>query len=147
MPLWIYQNTQFALSRAGGDAKMGFYVDAIFTLGVYFPLLFYLALLIFKNFFLIQEIKFVPLFSPHPKSFASVKRAITFPFAVSHFKCRLAVNLAAIMDLVNPSVKMSKSNENEKGTRQQDLENLLRQVLCPLWLCGPNIWKRISLKK
>lgn len=44
MPLWIYQNTQFALSRAGGDAKMGFYVDAIFTLGVYFPLLFYLAL-------------------------------------------------------------------------------------------------------
>lgn len=44
MPLWTYQNTQFALSRAGGDAKMGFMVDGIFTIGVYFPLLFIVAL-------------------------------------------------------------------------------------------------------
>ena len=45
MPMWVYQNTQFALSRAGGDAKMGFLVDGIFTLGMYFPLLFAIALL------------------------------------------------------------------------------------------------------
>ena len=45
MPLWVYQNTQFALSRAGGDAKMGFFVDGIFTIGLYFPLLFAIALL------------------------------------------------------------------------------------------------------
>lgn len=44
MPLWVYQNTQFALSRAGGDAKMGFMVDGIFTIGMYFPLIFILAL-------------------------------------------------------------------------------------------------------
>lgn len=43
MPLWVYQNAQFAVSRAGGDTKMGFYVDGIFTVGVYFPLIFILG--------------------------------------------------------------------------------------------------------
>lgn len=45
MPLWVYQNTQFAISRAGGDSKMGFLVDGIFTIGLYFPLIFALGLL------------------------------------------------------------------------------------------------------
>lgn len=45
MPLWVYQNTQFAISRAGGDSKMGFLVDGIFTIGIYFPLIFVLGLL------------------------------------------------------------------------------------------------------
>lgn len=44
MPLWVYQNAQFALSRAGGDTKMGFLVDGIFTTGMYFPLMFIIAL-------------------------------------------------------------------------------------------------------
>lgn len=44
MPLWVYQNAQFAVSRAGGDTKMGVYVDGIFTIGVYFPLIFILGL-------------------------------------------------------------------------------------------------------
>lgn len=44
MPLWVYQNYQFALSRAGGDTKMGFYVDLIFTYLMYYPIVVYLAL-------------------------------------------------------------------------------------------------------
>lgn len=44
MPLWVYQNAQFAVSRAGGDTKMGVYVDGIFTIGLYFPLIFILGL-------------------------------------------------------------------------------------------------------
>lgn len=44
MPVWVYQNAQFAISRAGGDTMMGMLVDVICTIGIATPLMFYLAL-------------------------------------------------------------------------------------------------------
>jgi putative MATE family efflux protein len=45
MPLWTLLNAQFAISRSGGDALMGFMVDVIVSLALFLPLLFSLALL------------------------------------------------------------------------------------------------------
>jgi putative MATE family efflux protein len=45
MPLWTLLNAQFAVSRSGGDALMGFMVDVIVSLVLFLPLLFSLALL------------------------------------------------------------------------------------------------------
>ena len=44
MPVWVYMNTQQAVARAGGDAKMGAYTDAGLTLFVMLPMVFLLAL-------------------------------------------------------------------------------------------------------
>ena len=43
MPVWVYMNTQQAVARAGGDAKMGAYTDAGLTLAVMMPMVFLLA--------------------------------------------------------------------------------------------------------
>lgn len=43
MPIWVYQNAQFAVSRAGGDTLMGVVVDTITTLLIAIPLMFFLA--------------------------------------------------------------------------------------------------------
>jgi putative MATE family efflux protein len=45
LPLWVYINAQFAVSRAGGDTLMGFLVDIIATLGLFLPGAFLLAFL------------------------------------------------------------------------------------------------------
>ncbi len=45
MPVWVYINVQFAVSRAGGDTAMGAVVDGCWTLLVIIPGLFLLALL------------------------------------------------------------------------------------------------------
>ena len=42
MPLWIYVNTQLAVCRAGGDTKVGFFVDGV-TTAVMIPMLLILA--------------------------------------------------------------------------------------------------------
>ncbi len=44
MPLWVYQNTQFAVSRAGGDTIMGVIVDLSCTIVIMIPLVFILAI-------------------------------------------------------------------------------------------------------
>ena len=44
MPAWVYMNTQQAVARAGGDAKMGAYTDAGMTVFITLPLVFLLAL-------------------------------------------------------------------------------------------------------
>ena len=44
MPVWVYMDTQQAVARAGGDAKMGAYTDAGLTLFVMLPLVFLLAI-------------------------------------------------------------------------------------------------------
>lgn len=44
MTLWVYQNTQFAVSRAGGDTMMGMVVDFCTTLLIVIPGVFILAL-------------------------------------------------------------------------------------------------------
>lgn len=43
MPLWVYQNAQFAVSRAGGDTIMGVIVDASTTFAIILPGLFLIA--------------------------------------------------------------------------------------------------------
>lgn len=43
MPLWVFINTQFAVSRSGGDTKMGAYVDGGFTLILIIPGIFIIA--------------------------------------------------------------------------------------------------------
>lgn len=43
MPLWVYINVQFAISRAGGDTVMGFMVDGITTIFIIIPEVFLLA--------------------------------------------------------------------------------------------------------
>ena len=43
MPMWVYINTQFAVSRAGGDTAMGFIVDGAFTIFVIIPGIFFVA--------------------------------------------------------------------------------------------------------
>ena len=44
MPAWVYLNTQQAVARAGGDAKMGAVTDAGLTLAVMLPMVILLAL-------------------------------------------------------------------------------------------------------
>lgn len=44
MPAWVYVNTQFAVSRAGGDTLMGVIVDGATTLLLIVPGMFYMAL-------------------------------------------------------------------------------------------------------
>ena len=43
MPIWVYINCQFAVSRAGGDTVMGILVDGIGNFGVVIPGIFLLA--------------------------------------------------------------------------------------------------------
>ena len=43
MPIWVYINCQFAVSRAGGDTVMGMLVDGIGNFGVVIPGIFLLA--------------------------------------------------------------------------------------------------------
>lgn len=43
MPLWVYINVQFAISRAGGDTLMGFLIDGVTTLCIIIPGIFMLA--------------------------------------------------------------------------------------------------------
>jgi putative MATE family efflux protein len=43
MPIWTLLNAQFAVSRSGGDALMGFLVDVLVTIFVFLPLTFILA--------------------------------------------------------------------------------------------------------
>jgi len=43
MPVWVYINGQFAVSRAGGDTMMGILVDGIGNLGIVIPGIFLLA--------------------------------------------------------------------------------------------------------
>ena len=43
MPLWVFNNTEFAVSRAGGDTEMGMWIDGIGTL-IVIPSTFVLAL-------------------------------------------------------------------------------------------------------
>jgi len=43
MPAWVYQNAQFAVSRAGGDTMMGLVLDGGCTLFIAIPLTFILA--------------------------------------------------------------------------------------------------------
>lgn len=45
MPLWTLLNAQFAISRSGGDALMGFMVDVVVSFAFFLPVLFSLALL------------------------------------------------------------------------------------------------------
>lgn len=44
MPLWVYINGQFAVSRAGGDTMMGMLVDGIGNLFIVIPGIFFMAL-------------------------------------------------------------------------------------------------------
>ena len=44
MPLWVYIDTQFTISRAGGDTAMGMWVDGIANLGFVIPGMFFMAL-------------------------------------------------------------------------------------------------------
>lgn len=44
MPLWVYINVQFSISRAGGDTAMGVAVDGIGNLGIVIPGMFFMAL-------------------------------------------------------------------------------------------------------
>lgn len=44
MPVWVYLNAQVAVSRAGGDTKMGACTDSVITLAVMMPLVFILGL-------------------------------------------------------------------------------------------------------
>ncbi|RKM61258.1 MATE family efflux transporter [Butyrivibrio sp. CB08] len=43
MPVWVYMNAQQAVSRAGGDTKMGAYADASLTILIMLPMLFVLG--------------------------------------------------------------------------------------------------------
>ena len=43
MPLWVYVNTQFAVSRAGGDTALGMWVDGIVNLCFVLPGMFIMA--------------------------------------------------------------------------------------------------------
>jgi len=43
MPLWVYVNTQFAISKAGGDTVMGAVVDGTVTLILVIPGIFFMA--------------------------------------------------------------------------------------------------------
>jgi len=43
MPLWVFNNTEFAVSRAGGDTEMGMWIDGIGTL-IIIPSTFLMAL-------------------------------------------------------------------------------------------------------
>ena len=43
MPFWVYVNTQFAVSRAGGDTALGMWVDGIVNLCIVLPGMFIMA--------------------------------------------------------------------------------------------------------
>lgn len=44
MPIWVYINAQFAVSRSGGDTAMGMWVDGTTTIFLIIPGMFYVAL-------------------------------------------------------------------------------------------------------
>lgn len=43
MPMWVFVNTQFAVSKAGGDTVMGAVVDGAVTIVLIFPAIFFMA--------------------------------------------------------------------------------------------------------
>ncbi|MCR4780635.1 MAG: MATE family efflux transporter [Ruminiclostridium sp.] len=43
MPVWVYLNAQIAVSRAGGDTRMGAYADSAITLIIMIPMVFILG--------------------------------------------------------------------------------------------------------
>jgi Na+-driven multidrug efflux pump len=43
MPLWVYINGQFSVSRAGGDTMMGMLVDGVANTGLVIPGIFIMA--------------------------------------------------------------------------------------------------------
>jgi len=65
MPLWSYLNTQFAVSRAGGDAQLGAWVDISVNLSVFLPamviLTYYTALAPVAMFGLVKLSDFLKL--------------------------------------------------------------------------------------
>ncbi|MBR5933461.1 MAG: MATE family efflux transporter [Treponema sp.] len=82
MPLWVYINGQFAVSRAGGDTIMGILVDGIGNLFIVIPGIFIMA-------------KFTSI---GPVAMYAIIKAVEFPkIAIAHFwlkKEKWVVNLA-----------------------------------------------------
>jgi len=82
MPLWVYINGQFAVSRAGGDTMMGMLVDGISNIFIVVPGIFFMA-------------KFTPI---GPVAMYAVIKAVEIPkIAIAHFwlkKEKWLVNLA-----------------------------------------------------
>ena len=42
MPIWCYQNAQYAVARSGGDAIMGAWVDTTVNIFLFMPAMFLL---------------------------------------------------------------------------------------------------------
>lgn len=82
MPLWVYINGQFSVSRAGGDTMMGMLVDGIGNLFIVIPGIFFMA-----KFTLIG-----------PVAMYAIIKAVEIPkIAIAHFwlkKEKWLVNLA-----------------------------------------------------
>ena len=82
MPVWIYMNGQFAVSRSGGDTIMGMLVDGLGNLGIVIPGVFILA-------------KFTTV---GPVAMYAIIKSVEFPkIALAHFwlkKEKWVVNLA-----------------------------------------------------
>ncbi len=82
MPVWIYMNCQFAISRAGGDTIMGMLVDGIGNLGIVIPGIFILAYFTTIG----------------PVAMYAIIKSVEFPkIAIAHFwlkKEKWVVNLA-----------------------------------------------------
>ena len=82
MPVWVYINCQFAISRAGGDTMMGMIVDGIGNLGIVIPGIFIMA----------------KLTAIGPVAMYAIIKAVEFPkIAIAHFwlkKEKWVVNLA-----------------------------------------------------
>ena len=83
MPLWVYINGQFAVSRAGGDTMMGMLVDGIGNVGIVIPGIILLA-------------KLTPI---GPVAMYAIIKSVEFPkILIAHFwlkKEKWLVNLAA----------------------------------------------------
>ena len=82
MPVWVYINCQFAVSRSGGDTMMGMLVDGIGNLGIVIP-----GIIIMAKFTAIG-----------PVAMYAIIKAVEFPkIAIAHFwlqKEKWVVNLA-----------------------------------------------------
>ena len=82
MPVWVYINCQFSISRAGGDTMMGMLVDGIGNLGIVIPGIFIMA----------------KLTAIGPVAMYAIIKAVEFPkIAIAHFwlkKEKWVVNLA-----------------------------------------------------
>lgn len=82
MPVWVYINCQFAVSRSGGDTMMGMLVDGIGNLGIVIPGIIIMA----------------KLTAIGPVAMYAIIKAVEFPkIAIAHFwlkKEKWVVNLA-----------------------------------------------------